>query len=253
MTDRRVRPDWPGYLDRFHSERPGITEDLLTRCRDDTGQDPYQWLAEGIPTAGPTLDLACGSGPAHALVGSNWIGLDRSQGELHRAVSNGARRVVRADSQALPISDGGADAVLCSMALMLFDPLPGALEEIRRVLSPGGTVHIMVPTRRPLTVRDTWRYLRLYLALRSPARFPPSPLRRRPARAVQEAGFDVVSDEQRRFGYPLDGDDAARQFVDALYLPGVPATSLERGVGAADRWTGSDIGIALHRIVARRR
>lgn len=252
MTGRSARPDWPDYLDRFHAERPGITEDLLARCRDETGQDPYQWLTGGIPATFPILDLACGSGPLHALVGANWIGMDRSRGELQRAVSNGARPMVRSDAVALPVADHSVETVVCSMALMLVAPLAPALDEIRRVLAPGGALHVMVPARRPLSARDTWRYLRLYLALRSPARFPPSPLRRRPARVLRGSGFDVLSSERRRFGYPLDAPASARRFVDALYLPGVPMPRVERAAGVAGRWEGSEIGIALHRIVARR-
>ena len=252
MTGRRHRPDWPDYLDRFHSDRPGITEDLLTACRDDTGRDPYEWLTAGTSSAAPILDVACGSGPVHALVGSSWIGMDRSGGELERAVANDARPVIQADAGVLPVADSSVEVVVCSMALMLVSPLVRALDEIRRVLVPGGTLHVMVPTRRPLAARDTWRYLRLYLALRSPARFPPSALRRHPARAFRESALDVVSDEQRRFGYPLSGPESARLHVDSLYLPGVPDSSLERAAGVAGRWEGSELGIALQRIVARR-
>jgi hypothetical protein len=50
------------YLDRFHDERPGITEVILARARDEDGEDPYRWLVAGAPP-GPVVDLACGSAP----------------------------------------------------------------------------------------------------------------------------------------------------------------------------------------------
>ncbi|MDZ7679632.1 MAG: class I SAM-dependent methyltransferase [Acidimicrobiales bacterium] len=252
MIRDRFRPDWPHYLERFHTERPGITEDLLLDCRDDNGRDPYQWLASGVTSGGRVLDLACGSGPMHGLLGPGWIGVDRSAEELDRAVANDAGPVARADALALPMPSHSVDAVVCSMALMLVSPLTRALEEMRRVLVPGGALHVMVPARRPLTAGDTRRYLRLYLALVSPARFPPSPLRRHPTRVLAEAGFSASTIEHRRFDYPLVDPASGRRLVDALYLPGVAAPRLDRASRVAERWIGSALGIALQRIVARR-
>lgn len=252
MIRDRLRPDWPRYLDRFHEERPGITEDLLLDCRDDHGRDPYQWLAGGVSSAGSVLDLACGSGPLHGLLGPGWIGVDRSVHELDRAVANDVGPVARADALALPMPAHSVDAVVCSMALMLISPLARALEEIRRVSVPGGALHVLVPARRPLTAGDRRRYLRLYLALGSPARFPPSPLRRHPSRVLTEAGFSVSTIEHRRFDYPLVEPGSGRRLVDALYLPGVAAPRLDRASQVADRRIGPALGVALLRIVARR-
>jgi SAM-dependent methyltransferase len=254
VIGRNVQTDWPAYLDRFHAERPGITEALLDRCRDENGVQPYQWLAESVgSTGGTTLDLACGSGPTHQLVHGAWVGVDRSPEELERASASQARPLVRADASALPLADGGAGRVLCSMAMMLLAPLGEVLGEVRRVLAPGGTLHLLLPARRPLRAMDTWRYLRLYLTMRSPARFPPSPLRAHPERVLDAAGFHVLSSDRRRFAYPLSDSDAARRFVDALYLPGVSVQRRDDAVELARRWQGDEVGVALHRIVARHR
>ncbi|MFP3906094.1 MAG: class I SAM-dependent methyltransferase [Acidimicrobiales bacterium] len=251
MILERFRPDWPHYLERFHAERPGITEDLLLDCRDDAGRDPYQWLASGVTPGGRVLDLACGSGPMHGLLGPGWIGVDRSAEELERASANDAGPVARADALALPLPSHSVDAVVCSMALMLVSPLTRALDEIRRVLVPGGALHVMVPARRPLTAGDTRRYLRLYLALASPARFPPSPMRRHSTGVLSDAGFSVATVERQRFDYPLVDPASGRRLVDALYLPGVAPRRQERASQVAQRWIGSALGIALERIVAR--
>jgi len=83
---------WDGYLERFHTGRPGITESILRRARAD-GTDPYTWLAEVVPPRGRVLDLGCGSAPlSRMLAGRSWIGLDTSAAELAAARSAGHGR-----------------------------------------------------------------------------------------------------------------------------------------------------------------
>jgi SAM-dependent methyltransferase len=47
----------------------------------------------------------------------------------------------------LPFPDGSFDTVLCQMALMFFPDRLKALQEMRRVVRPAGTVAIVVPDR----------------------------------------------------------------------------------------------------------
>jgi SAM-dependent methyltransferase len=101
--------------------------------------------------AGATvLDIGCGDGSAaataaRALAGHRIVGVDWSQDALRRA----ARRlpqVVRGELSdgGLPFASGSADAVLFSEVVEhLVDP-DGALDELRRVLRPGG--HLMLST-----------------------------------------------------------------------------------------------------------
>ncbi|CAM5420872.1 class I SAM-dependent methyltransferase [Streptomyces californicus] len=90
------------------------------------------------------LDIGCGDGTAAAtaaplLTGHRLIGVDWSQDALRRARPRmGA--VVRGELEhgGLPLADGCADAVLFSEVLEhLVDP-DQALDELRRVLRPGG-------------------------------------------------------------------------------------------------------------------
>ncbi|WP_200308042.1 class I SAM-dependent methyltransferase [Streptomyces adelaidensis] len=102
--------------------------------------------------AGPrtVLDIGCGDGTAAAtaapfLTGHRIIGIDWSQDALRRARARlpYAVRGELADG-GLPFRSESADAVLFSEVIEhLVDP-DGALDEIRRVLRPGG--HLMLST-----------------------------------------------------------------------------------------------------------
>ncbi|NEB75947.1 class I SAM-dependent methyltransferase, partial [Streptomyces sp. SID14478] len=96
------------------------------------------------------LDVGCGDGTAartaaRLLSGHRLIGVDWSQDALRRAATR-VPHVVRGEltDHGLPFRDGAADAVLLSEVIEhLVDP-DAALDEIRRVLRPGG--HLMLST-----------------------------------------------------------------------------------------------------------
>ncbi|GAA2438666.1 class I SAM-dependent methyltransferase [Streptomyces lavendulocolor] len=101
--------------------------------------------------AGATvLDVGCGDGTAAAvtarlLPGHRIIGVDWSQDALRRAAPR-IGMVVRGELEGsgLPFATGAADAVLFAEVIEhLVDP-DGALDELRRVLAPGG--HLMLST-----------------------------------------------------------------------------------------------------------
>ncbi|MEW2388545.1 class I SAM-dependent methyltransferase [Streptomyces venezuelae] len=96
------------------------------------------------------LDIGCGDGTAAAtaaplLAGHRVVGVDWSQDALRRAHAR-LPYVVRGEltDGGLPFADGAADAVLFSEVVEhLVDP-DSALDELRRVLRPGG--HLMLST-----------------------------------------------------------------------------------------------------------
>ncbi|WP_306320747.1 MULTISPECIES: class I SAM-dependent methyltransferase [unclassified Streptomyces] len=97
------------------------------------------------------LDIGCGDGTAAATTARHLpgrhrlIGLDWSQDALRRA-SHRVPHVVRGEltGHGLPFATASADAVLLSEVIEhLVDP-DAALDEIRRVLRPGG--HLMLST-----------------------------------------------------------------------------------------------------------
>lgn len=242
--------EWSKYLDDFHADRPGITEDVLTRTRSKHGRTPYEWVVEPISHVAIVLDVACGSGPCLSLrPGDRWIGLDRSAGELARARSGGASELVQASATALPFADESFDGVVCSMALMLIDPLEEAIAEMGRVLVTGGTVVVLIPGHWPLLARDVVRYVRLLRHLgRWRLQYANDARLRRLASLFERGGLRIIHDERQRFCLPLDAERATSRFVQSLYLPRVPEARVRHAEAFAARWVGSDIGIPLRRI-----
>ena len=105
------------------------------------------------------LDVACGPGNfsrsfAQRAGGDGLVvGLDASRTMLERAVQEGVPgnvAYIRGDATRLPFDDEVFDAVCCFAALyFISDPLK-ALDEIVRVLKPGGRVAIMTSVSRGL-------------------------------------------------------------------------------------------------------
>lgn len=248
-----VSPAWPEFVDRFHEDRPGITEATLGLARSD-GIDPYQWLAEPLPATGRRLDLACGSAPlSDRDAGNGWIGVDRSPAELVIARQRGATRLVRADAARLPVATGSFPAVVCAMAIMIVQPLDTALGELRRVLAPGAIAVLMLPGTFPLTPRDLARYGRMMVALRrSHLGYPNDRALAHLAARMDAAGLTVVDDRRRRFALPIVDADTGRLFVRSLYLPGVDKARMHVASELAAGWQGSEIGIPLRRVTLRR-
>ena len=109
------------------------------------------------------LDLGCGEG-RHALaayLGSDVtvLGFDLSHADLKTAQSRitdmaphnpqGAVHFIQTDGIALPLADQSVDRLICSEVLEHIPDYPKMLQEIRRVLKPGGTLAVSVPSFFP--------------------------------------------------------------------------------------------------------
>ncbi len=104
---------------------------------------------------GRVLDVACGSGEpsisiAALLKGKGQVvGVDTAEGPLdvarERARQRGLENVefLQADVHALPFADESFDRVTSRMGVMVFDDLRKALDEMHRVLKPGGRVVLL--------------------------------------------------------------------------------------------------------------
>ena len=106
-----------------------------------------RWLAGGA--TGRTLDLGCGTGRnLPLLAATRSIGLDPSWPSLRRARRRAAGvRLVQGSAEALPFRDGVFDTVVSGLVLCsVSDPALG-LDEVRRVLRPGGTLRALEHVR----------------------------------------------------------------------------------------------------------
>ncbi|SER12533.1 class I SAM-dependent methyltransferase [Microlunatus flavus] len=255
MPDREV--DWPAYLARFHAERPGVVEDVLSRSlRSD--HNPYRWLARAVSAdAATVVDLASGSGPVArelALPGRTVVGLDLSAAELGLARRRGAGPLVRADARTLPFRDGSVDVVTSALGLVVVQPLAAVLSEVARVLRPGGVLAAIAPAVRPLAASDLRRLGQLNARLRGWPRFPGPVELTGFRRTLAEHGLQAVEDKRERYRYTVATPDDAWLLLSALYLPLTPqsrvAAAVDHLCDVAERRGPVEIAIPVRRLVA---
>lgn len=134
---------------------------LLSALMGTSFQREYELIVQAAELDGAqrVLDLACGSGIytrpfAHRLPGGSVIGLDLSLPMLSYATRQArAERLenlifIRANALDLPFPTGLFDVVNCCGALHLFPALNRALNEVSRVLKPGGRFTVAAFRRR---------------------------------------------------------------------------------------------------------
>ena len=185
--------------------------DLVNRIM--TGRLDVRWRRRAVrdlqlPPGSLVVDLACGTGDFCRELdasGLRPIGMDLSMGMLAAARTDAP--LAQADALDLPLPDGSVDGVTCGFALRNLVAIPPFLDEVARVVRPGGRialVEVAEPTNplvrfghgvyfgkvvplvgRLLSDADAYRYLP-----RSVAYLPaPDVL----CRMVADAGFTDVS------------------------------------------------------------
>jgi SAM-dependent methyltransferase len=122
-------------------------------------------LLLGLGEGDVVLDVACGPGNftrefARAVGPEGLaVGIDASRTMLERGGEELRRSrppnltLIRGDATALPFRDASFDASCCFAALHLFPDPFAALDEMRRVLKPGGRIALMTSVRRELTLK----------------------------------------------------------------------------------------------------
>ena len=126
-----------------------------------------QRMTDELLTLGPddvVLDVACGPGNItrrlKASIGERGrvVGIDASATMLARAVQDTTAAnvaYVRGDAQRLPFRDECFDAVCCYAALYLMDEPLAAIDEMIRVLAPGGRIAVLTSCHRgPWPLRE---------------------------------------------------------------------------------------------------
>jgi demethylmenaquinone methyltransferase/2-methoxy-6-polyprenyl-1,4-benzoquinol methylase len=130
--------------DMFHTVAPRY--DLITRLFSygmDMGWKRRAVRLANLPQAPVILDLASGTGDFSRLVadarpGAVTIATDVTHRMLRLARQAGVGDAVCADAMRLPFPDATFDAVFTGYGLRNFPGLDDSLQEIRRVIKPGG-------------------------------------------------------------------------------------------------------------------
>jgi SAM-dependent methyltransferase len=124
---------------------------------------------------GTVLEIGPGTGPNLSFLptGVRWIGVEPNPG-MHARLRSEADRLGLAvelrsdDAHAIDLPDGSVDAVVSTLVLCSVESLEATLDEIRRVLRPGGRFvfleHVAAPTgswlrRTQSLVCPVWRAL----------------------------------------------------------------------------------------------
>ncbi len=102
----------------------------------------------GVGPGDLVLDLACGTGDFAEIcrkAGATAVGLDFSRGMLNAANRRfpGLGIFVQGDALRLPFADGAFTVAVSGFALRNFVAIPPVLDELARVLKPGGRVGLL--------------------------------------------------------------------------------------------------------------
>ena len=121
-------------------------------------EPPMRRLLDALPT-GQVLDAACGTGRYASYLharGHSVTGVDQSPAMLELArvkVPHG--RFVTGELTDLPLDDTSVDAAVCALALVHVADLSTAIEELARVVRPGGRV--LISDVHPMLVMLGWQ------------------------------------------------------------------------------------------------
>lgn len=135
---RRVRAMFDAIAPRYELVNHLLTMGMDRRWRRRAVRDLR------LPDGSHVLDVAAGTGDftrESARQGLCPVGVDLSFGML--SAGDGSFALVQADASTLPFRDGAFDGLTCGYALRNFTDLPACLNEMARVLRPGGRVSLL--------------------------------------------------------------------------------------------------------------
>jgi SAM-dependent methyltransferase len=215
---------WPDYLARFHAERPGVIQEVLSRSI--AGQrNPYSWLARAVSRSVVSVaDVECGAGALARELDDGRrrvIGIEDSAPELETAMGTGSQFIswVRGSVDNLPLADHSMDAVVTSMGMVTVPDPRLLVDEASRVLRPGGVFACMAPTIRPLPMALARQAAALTARVGSTPSFPGA-LELRMTDLLAQRGLRKVEDARSCYVFTVRDAADADLIINAMYLPG---------------------------------
>lgn len=194
-ADRTAR--WHRYWDK----QSGGYDRTMARVDRRFLGDSRRWACE--QAEGDVLEVAVGTGLnlPHYPDGVRLTGVDLSDGMLdgarRRAAELGHPVTLRqADAHALPFADASFDTVVCTLGLCAIPDHEKAIDEMVRVLRPGGALVLVdhVESTNPFA-RVLQRVMDLGAVPLAGEHF-----RRRPARVVAGRGLDIERSDRFKLG-----------------------------------------------------
>ncbi|WP_447007719.1 class I SAM-dependent methyltransferase [Saccharothrix isguenensis] len=191
--DERIRAKWDEYAPKYDR-----SIGLLERLQFSGGRE---WVCSRA--GGDVLEVAVGTGLnlPHYPPGVRLTCLDFSPAMLDQARARAAALGLdvtwrEGDAQALPFADATFDAVVCTLGLCGVPDERAALDEMNRVLRPGGSLLLLDHVgshHRPINFCQR-------LVERVTVPMLGDHQTRRPLPVVEEAGFTVVRSERLKLG-----------------------------------------------------
>jgi malonyl-CoA O-methyltransferase len=233
--------DWQGRVARAFSRAASRYEDLAG-AQQAMGEELWSRLPEQALTSPlAVLDLGCGPGHWSARMASRFgpeariTGLDLAPGmlEVARRRHGDEVRWLCGDAAGLPLADASQDLVFSNLAIQWCPDLARALNEVARVLRPGGRA--LINTLAPGTLAEVSH---AWSRPNRPAALLAFRSQRDHRAAAQRAGFASIEVQaaSRRFHYP----DLAAVMAS---IKGIGAQSARPG----PRLTRADLARARHR------
>lgn len=132
-------------------------------------EEALRHLTSALPGKATVYDLGCGHRPyAHFFVGHTYVGIDTDQ--------DSAAEIKYSEGEKIPLRDSSADFIVCTQTLQHTKNPAQLIDEIWRLLKPGGIALITVPfgikmVAQPYQVagttwrNDYWRFTKYGLLL----------------------------------------------------------------------------------------
>lgn len=202
----------------YGAHRPGAAEHVLERALGGE-HTPYEWVARAVSrNATNVLDFACASGGLSRRLtyeGRTVIGLDPSASNLERARRQSSGPWVLSDVDHLPFEENSFDAVVTCLGMGVTANRGRLLEEVARVLRPGGVFAALLPSLRPLTRGDLTLVSRLAGYLRVTPQLPGS-AEFHARKSLTAAGLTKMEDARGRFFFTVRDEADAQTLLSGL-------------------------------------